>query len=146
MRPRDIALVTALLLAAAGPSTARADDARTRQIVAALDPLRRALTVCTVDRIAQSRDSGQTAEARADRALADCGDKATDLRAKATDLLGPEAAARLMDRLDAETRAALVESARLLGSDAVRSGGAAGWPRVLTDRDGPSPAPGERQP
>jgi len=146
VRPYDIVLVTALLLTVAGPLTARADDARTRRIVAELDPLRRALTVCTVGRIAQSRDSGQTAEARADQALAACSDKAEDLRAKATELLGLEAARRLMARLDSETRIALIESARLLGSDAVRSGGAAGWPRVLTDRDGSSPASEERQP
>ncbi len=109
-----------------------ADNARVRQIAAELNIPRRAWTICTVDEIGRAVQPGQTADATADRALARCADRQQALRAKAVELLGAEAAGRLMERLVAEAREALVGSARTL--EAARASGGRvdpAWPRLL---------------
>ena len=124
-----------LAMAVWAPSPGHAADAaRIQQIAAALNVPRRAWTICTVNEIGRAVEAEQSVDATAvaDRALARCADDEQALRAKADTLLGTEAAARLMERLEAEAREELVGSARTLEA-AKASGGQVdpAWPRVL---------------
>lgn len=111
-----------------------ADTARAEKIAAALNIPRRAWTICTVNEIGSSVRTGPIADPTsiADGALARCSNEERALRTKAIDLLGDSAAGHLMQRLEAETRDALIGSARTLLS-AKASGNAVdpAWPRVL---------------
>jgi hypothetical protein len=115
-----------------------ADPSRVLQIAAELNIPRRAWTICTVNEIGRAVQAEQATDAMAiaDQALARCVDREQALRTKAVELLGAEAAGRLMERLDAEAREALVGSARTL--EAAKASGDKvdpAWPRVL----GPPP-------
>ena len=110
------------------------DTARIQRIAAELNIPRRAWTICTVNEIGRSVQAEQATDAMAtaDQALARCADREQALRTKTVELLGAEAAGRLMERLLAEAREALVGSARTL--EAARAGGnkvEPAWPRVL---------------
>lgn len=110
------------------------DPSRVQQIAAELNIPRRAWTICTVNEIGRAVQAGQATDAMtiADQALAHCADREQSLRAKAVELLGAEAAGRLMERLAAEARQALVGSARTL--EAAKASGNKvdpAWPRVL---------------
>lgn len=121
----------------AAPSGHAADSARARRIAAELDAHRRDWTICTVNDIGREVQRDRTAEATtiADGALARCGVEEQALGAKAVQLLGAEMGRRMMDRLVAEAREALVGSARTMqatlatGADAEPA-----WPRVLVPR------------
>ena len=110
------------------------DPSRVQQIAVELNIPRRAWTICTVNEIGHAVQAGQATDAMAiaDQALARCADREQSLRAKAVELLGAEAAGRLMERLMAEARQALVGSARTL--EAAKASGNTvdpAWPRVL---------------
>ena len=140
-RIRRSGLVGSLLAAAVFwmplPSHAT-DPSRIQQIAAELNIPRRAWTICTVNEIGRAVQAEQATDAMAiaDQALARCVDREQALRTKAVELLGAEAAGRLMERLGTEAREALVGSARTL--EAAKASGnkvEPAWPRVLS----PSP-------
>lgn len=111
-----------------------ADPSRIQQIATELNIPRRAWTICTVNEIGRAVQVEQTTDAMAiaDQALVRCVDREQALRTKAVELLGAEAADRLMERLVTEARDALVGSARTL--EAAKAGGGRidpAWPRVL---------------
>ncbi len=117
------------------PAPGRADDTtRAEKIAAELNIPRRAWTICTVNELGLAVEAEQTADAPAiaDRALARCSGDEQALRAKATELLGGDAAGRLMARLETEARDALIGSARTLQA-AKAAGGKVdpAWPRVV---------------
>lgn len=120
---------------AATPQPGHATDAtRIQQLAAELNVPRRAWTICTVNEVGRAIQAGEAADALtiANRALANCSDEERALHAKAGQLLGTDAAERLMARLVAEAHDALVGSARTLA--AAKSAGAQvepAWPRVL---------------
>ena len=121
----------------AAPSGHAADSALARRIAAELDAHRRDWTICTVNDVGREVQRDRTADATtiADGALARCVVEEQALGAKAVQLLGAEMGRRMMDRLVAEAREALVGSARTVqatlatGADAEPA-----WPRVLVPR------------
>lgn len=110
------------------------ENTRAQKIAAELNIPRRAWTICTVNEVGNTVRAGEITDPTsiADNALARCSDERETLRAKAVELLGSTASDRLMQRLEAEARDALVGSARTLLS-AKASGNAIdpAWPRVL---------------
>ncbi|WP_370677946.1 hypothetical protein [Pleomorphomonas sp. PLEO] len=117
------------------PSLGHAADATGAQKIAAqLNIPRRAWTICTVNEIGHAIQAEQATDvmAIADGALVHCAGDEQALRTKAVELLGANAAGRLMERLVAEARDALVGSARTL--QAAKASGSSvdpAWPRVL---------------
>lgn len=130
-----MAACLAALCCLALPSLARAaDNTHTQKIVAELNIPRRAWTICTVNEVGGAVQAGRVTDPAsiADGALTLCSDKEQALHAKAVELLGDAAAERLMQRLAAEARDALIGSARtLLSAKASRDTVDPAWPRVL---------------
>lgn len=110
-----------------------ADNARARRIAAELNVPRRAWTICTVNDVGQAvrRDRTADAMAVADGALARCAREEEALRTRAVELLGAEAGQRVVERLEAEAREALVGSARTMRATLAADAEPA-WPRVIT--------------
>ncbi|CAI9418157.1 hypothetical protein ANOBCDAF_04165 [Pleomorphomonas sp. T1.2MG-36] len=129
LRHLAMALVCAPLWLSSGHA---ADNAR--RIAAELDVFRRTWTICTVNDVGRAvqRDRTTEATAIADGALARCALEEQALGAKAAELLGAERGRRLMERLVAEAREALVGSARTMqASLATGADAEPAWPRIL---------------
>ena len=129
LRQLAMALVCAPLSLSSGHAANNA-----QRIVAELDVFRRAWTICTVNDVGKAVRRDRTTEATviADRALARCTIEEQALGTKAAELLGTERGRRLMDRLVAEAREALVGSARTMQATlATGADTEPAWPRVL---------------
>lgn len=131
----DCLLATALIGTLWTPSPGRAaDTTRAQKIAAELNIPRRAWTICTVNEIGSAVQAGRATDAMtiADEALIRCAGDEQALRAKAVELVGVDAADRLMRRLVAEARDALIGSARTLQAAKAAGGkGDPAWPRVV---------------
>jgi hypothetical protein len=132
---RHLLAIFLLICSGGAPSPGHAaDNAHVQQIAAELNIPRRAWTICTVNEIGKAVQTKQATDvmAIADEALVHCAGDEQALRAKAVELLGADAAGRLMERLEAEARDALIGSARTLeASKASGNSVDPAWPRVL---------------